>query len=48
MLVGRRQGPDTERDGTFGDVEAEFEEFPMNWWCIPGRILCCHPFDQSA
>jgi hypothetical protein len=37
-LVGRRQEPDIARDGTFGDVEAEFEELTVNSWCAPGRL----------
>ena len=38
-LVGRRQATEETGDGTFGDVEAEFEELTVNSWCAPGWVL---------
>ena len=43
FLVGRRQAMDIARNGEFGNMESELEQFTVNSRCSPCGILLNHP-----
>jgi hypothetical protein len=43
-----RGSPDPSRDTPFREIETELEQFAVNAWCSPGRILSNHTEEQGA
>jgi hypothetical protein len=47
-IVGRGQAPEIAGDGTFGDIESEFQKLTVNSRSAPRGILVHHPPDESS